>query len=130
MRLYGLIRKIVLVEELAIISAEVQTTPCIDRRSQAIFGTDGEFRSSEGFFLELSDAWYPDLQIFERASDQCSRMVFLFDIDNVAFLIDQLRRIGMPILHLTLFNLFQLLHVSLADDLGLLQEAFQLFLEG
>lgn len=56
--------------------------------------------------------------------------MFLFDIDNVAFLIDQLRRIGMPILHLTLFNLFQLLHVSLADDLGLLQEAFQLFLEG
>lgn len=61
MRLYGLIRELMLVEQLAIISPKVQTAPRVDGSSQAIFWTDGEFRSSEGLFLKLSDTGYPDL---------------------------------------------------------------------
>lgn len=56
--------------------------------------------------------------------------MFLFDIDNVPLLIHQLRRTAMPIFHLTLLNLLQLLHVTHADDLGLLQKSLQLLLEG
>lgn len=130
MRLYGLIREVMLVEQLAIISPKVQTAPRVDGSSQAIFRTDGKFRSSEGLFLKLSDTGYPNLQIFERASDERSRLMFLFDINNVPFLVDQLRRVAMPILHLTLLHLPQLLDVGLADYLGLLQEALQLLLEG
>lgn len=101
----GFVGEVVLVEELAVIGAEVETAPRVDGGSNAIFGADGDLRSGEGFLLDLRDAGNPDLEILERASNQCGGMVFLFDIDDVALLVDQLGRSAVPILHLTLLDL-------------------------
>jgi hypothetical protein len=55
--------------------------------------------------------------------------VFLLDIDDESFLVDELGWGAVPLLRLALLHLFYLLQVALTGNFGLREEALQVTLE-